>query len=480
MLNIFWTRKMNNTQIVILGYGSVSQCLLPLLTQHVTLEKNITIIDKIDYKFKLQSYINLGLKFIQKEITPQNYKELLCHLLKENDLLIDLSVNIESLDLIKWCNNQEVKYINTSLEIWDTPTIKRSINDITLNKAHDNVRKFMQSKQYQNSSKQTVILEHGANPGLVSHLVKKALIDLSQHLETKQLLPTDSKEYLEKQNFPYLAYSLGIKVIHVSEKDSQIISRPKRPDEFINTWSVDGLYKEGMAPAEVGWGSHETKIPKLAKRNKYGNKNSLQLCQSGKNIWMKSWVPDENIIGMAITHGESLSINEYLSINHAKFNYCPTVHYVYKPTDYTLISLYELDTLGGKLHPKKTILNDEIIDGQDKLGVLLMGNPHCSWWTGSLLDIHQSRIISPNQSATTLQVAGAMIGAVIWILQHDNQGILYPDQLPWQSILNIAEQYWGGFYSVPSNWNPSQFQTGPFDRRALEHAWQFENFMVKK
>lgn len=471
---------MDNTKLVILGYGSVSQCLLPLLSEHVTNTKNITIIDKIDYKSKLQTYINHGLRFIKEEITPHNYKKLLSHLLSKNDLLIDLSVNIESLDLIKWCNKQEVKYINTSLEIWDTPTIKRSIDDITLNKAHDNVRKYIQSKQYQNSSQQTMILEHGANPGLVSHLVKKALIDLSKHLESKKLLNQDSKEYLEKQNFAYLAYSLGVKVIHVSEKDTQIIARPKKPNEFINTWSVDGLYKEGMAPAEIGWGSHETKIPKLGKRNRYGNKNTLQLHRSGKDVWMKSWVPDENIIGMAITHGESISINEHLSISNAEINYCPTVHYVYKPTDYTLISLYELDTLCGKLHSKKTILNDEIIDGQDKLGVLLMGNHHCNWWTGSLLDIHQSRIISPNQSATTLQVAGAILGAIVWILQHDNQGILYPDQLPWQPILKIAEKYWGGYHSVPSNWNPSNFQTGPFDKTASEHAWQFEHFMVKK
>ena len=69
-----------------------------------------------------------------------------------------------------------------------------------------------------------------------------------------------------------------------------------------------------------------------------------------------------------------------------------------------------------EMQPTERILNDEIIDGRDELGVLLMGHDYKSWWTGSTLSIHEAREIIPHQSATTVQVAGSVIGAITWLL----------------------------------------------------------------
>ena len=52
-----------------------------------------------------------------------------------------------------------------------------------------------------------------------------------------------------------LAMQTGTKVIHISEKDTQITASPKPPTQFLNTWSVEGLYEEAIAPAEMGWGT---------------------------------------------------------------------------------------------------------------------------------------------------------------------------------------------------------------------------------
>ena len=53
-------------------------------------------------------------------------------------------------------------------------------------------------------------------------------------------------------------------------------------------------------------------------------------------------------------------------------------------------------------------MTDEITDGRDELGVLLLGHGLNGWWTGSQLDIHESRKLVPGQNATTLQVAAAV------------------------------------------------------------------------
>ena len=66
------------------------------------------------------------------------------------------------------------------------------------------------------------------------------------------------------RTFNRLAMKLGVKVIHVSERDTQITDRPKQVDEFVNTWSVEGFREEGTTTAEMGWGTHEKELPPRA------------------------------------------------------------------------------------------------------------------------------------------------------------------------------------------------------------------------
>ena len=53
--------------------------------------------------------------------------------------------------------------------------------------------------------------------------------------------------------------SLGVRGIHIAERDTQRSRRPKPLDVFWNTWSVEGFISEGLQPAELGWGTHEKK-----------------------------------------------------------------------------------------------------------------------------------------------------------------------------------------------------------------------------
>ena len=41
---------------------------------------------------------------------------------------------------------------------------------------------------------------------------------------------------------------VGIRVIHCSERDTQISRSPKKVDEFVGTWCIEGLLEEGTAP----------------------------------------------------------------------------------------------------------------------------------------------------------------------------------------------------------------------------------------
>ena len=76
-------------------------------------------------------------------------------------------------------------------------------------------------------------------------------------------LIADAESQLEG-SFARLSQATGTKVIHISERDTQVSSLPKAINEFVNTWSIEGFYEEGTAPAELGWGTHERRLPKHA------------------------------------------------------------------------------------------------------------------------------------------------------------------------------------------------------------------------
>jgi homospermidine synthase len=125
-------------------------------------------------------------------------------------------------------------------------------------------------------------------------------------------------------------------------------------------------------------------------------------------------------------------------------------------------------------------MRDEIVCGYDELGVLLMGHDFQSWWCGTILDIDEARRLVPGQNATTLQVAGSVVAAVVWMIDNPRRGVLLPDQLPHSEILGTARPYLGKVISIPIDWTPVET---PNDETANGHRsddiWQFSNFLLE-
>lgn len=482
-------------RVLILGCGSVSQCLQPLILRHFEMDfSKLTIMDFADLRHIIPNTLAAGANYVQAQVTKENMASLLGQYVGPGDLLIDLAWNIDCNDIIQWCHDQNVLYLNTSVELWDpyedagaTPPADR-----TLYVRHMRLRRLRDSWSEKGA---TAVVEHGANPGLVSHWTKVALLDIANTM-LKQGLPVEAarktalEHALADENFPQLALTTGTKVIHISERDTQISDKPKEVDEFVNTWSVAGFHEEGVAPAEMGWGTHEKKLPASAHVHHYGPCNQICLAHMGMNTYVRSWVPlGGEIISMVVRHGEAFTICDHLTVwENAEYGrkpiYRPTVHYAYLPTDAAIASLHELKMRGCEMQSKQRIMNDEITSGLDELGVLLMGHDLTGWWTGSQLDIHEARRLVPGQSATTLQVAASVLGAVFWMIRNPRQGVCVPDDLPHREVLSVANAYLGPCPSVPTDWTPLKNRFDPFERwntlgrPADEDVWQFETFRV--
>src|SRR5262245_15632919 len=337
--------------------------------------------------------------------------------------------------MLRWCGEHDVRFINTSVEEWDPygDIENKSPYERSLYSRQMRIRLLKTALAARGKPLATAIIDHGANPGLVSHFTKRALLEIGVEMVKKgipaatgasrrdfELMIADAEAFAPG-SYARLSRATGTKVLHISERDTQISSLPKAVNEFVNTWSIEGFYEEGTAPAELGWGTHERRLPKNAHTPIGGPGNQIFLAQPGIRTLVHSWVPRGGpIIGMVVRHAESFTISDYLTVWEDTIEgrrpvYRPTVHYAYMPCDNAILSLYELTMRNYQLQPKLRIMSDEITDGIDELGVLLMGHPLTSWWTGSQLDIHEARELVPGQNATTLQVAAAVVGALGFI-----------------------------------------------------------------
>ena len=439
--------------------------------------------DQRDNRSRVQSALDQGATYVQDQITRGNLDAQLSKYLKAGDFLLDLAWNIDANTILQWCYDHGVLYLNTSVEEWDPYEGGSNKHPLerTLYYRHMRMRD-MKSRWTKTGA--TAIVEHGANPGLVSHLVKKSLVDIATRALKEGKAGGDVETALVNENYQSLAHSLNVKVIHISERDTQVTNKPKQWGEFVNTWSVEGFYEEGVAPAELGWGTHEKTLPTNAYEHPSGPKNQIAIAQPGATTWVRSWVPHFEIQGMVIRHGEAFTISDHLTVwDNGKAIYRPTVHYAYCPSNEAIVSMKELEMHNWELHKNQRIMNDEITSADDRLGDLLMGHPYKSWWTGSLLNIEDSRKLIPGQSATTVQVSSAVYAAVAWAMKNPNAGLLVPDELPWREVLGYAEKYWGGIHSEAADWDPLVNRRDLFegwnDKKVdRSDPWQFSNFLV--
>src|SRR3984957_1237200 len=476
-------------RVLFVGFGAVAQCTLPILVKHLRMPLDrITVIDFEDRTAALKSWTEQGVRFVRERIAPENLGRVLEKYVAAGDVLIDLAWNIDCCEIVEWCHQRGVLYLNTSVEVWDPydRDLYSKPTQRTLYHRHMHLRRM---KSRWKEAGPTAVLEHGANPGLISHFTKHALLDIGQRvLDDKKVAGAaadEIRQLLADRTFNQLAMKLGVKVIHCSERDTQISDQPKQVDEFVNTWSVEGFREEGTTTAEMGWGTHEKELPPLAFEHTEGTKSQICLARMGINTYVATWVPpDHNVIGMIVRHGEAFTITEKLTVwEEGKAVYRPTVHYAYCPCDSAIASLHELRGTDYQIQSRIRIMTDEIIKGEDILGALVMGHPYKSWWCGTDLEIEESRRVVPHQNATTMQVAISVVAATMWMIENPSRGLCVPDDLPHEYVLSVSKPYLGKFISVASDWNPLKHYANAFsgyNKPQVDPSdpWQFKNFLI--
>jgi homospermidine synthase len=463
--------------IVMIGFGSIGRGTLPLIERHFHYDaKRFVVIDPSDEGRKLLEERDIA--FLHLGLTPDNYRDVLTPLLTTGGgqgFCVNLSVDTSSLDIMELCREIGALYIDTVVEPWAGFYFDHNLGP----EARTNymLRESILAARRKSPGGTTAVSCCGANPGMVSWFVKQALLNLAADLGDGEGEPQTRAQWGE------LARRLGIKGIHIAERDTQRAKRPKPQGVFVNTWSVEGFLSEGMQPAELGFGTHERWMPANASRHATGCGAAIFLRQPGANTRVRSWTPTAQAqYGFLVTHNEAISIADYYTVRDQAGTalYRPTCHYAYHPANDAVLSLHELFGQAGKLQERHHILGEsEIVDGIDELGVLLFGHSKNAYWYGSQLSVEETRRLAPYQNATGMQVTSAVLAGMVWALENPNMGIVEADEMDYRRCLQVQIAYLGPMIGTYTDWTPLVDRPGFFPEDIdPSDPWQFRNVLV--
>jgi homospermidine synthase len=465
--------------IVMIGFGSIGRGTLPLIERHFAFDPaRVVVIDPEDkHRAKVE---DRGYRFVKAEVTRKNHADLLTPYLTDGagqGFCVNLSVDTSSLDLMRLCRSLGVLYIDTVVEPW--PGFYFDDTAGTAGRTNYALRETVRREKAANPGGTTAVSCCGANPGMVSWFVKQALMDVAGAVGADIDEPAPS----DRAGWAALMRRVGVKGIHIAERDTQRSADPKPANVFVNTWSVEGFIAEGLQPAELGWGTAETWMPENAKTHAEGCGAGIYLEQAGAQTRVRTWCPTPGPqYGFLVTHNEAISISDYFTDRDESgaVVYRPTCHYAYHPANNAVLSLHEMFGNGGNAQPEMVVMDEaDIVDGIDELGVLLYGHRKNAYWYGSQLSIEETRVLAPDQNATGLQVTSAVIAGMAWALANPEAGIVETDEMDFRFCLEVQRPYLGPVKGYFTDWTPLKDRLALFDED-LDKAnpWSFRNVLV--
>ena len=447
-----------NGKIVQFGFGAVGKSFFENVKKEIKFnENNYIVITRNESEFA--PYINMGgltNNFFICEIDKNNFKEIFSKFLSSGDLLIDFADSVGTRDICMWCCENNIMYINTGEADWPENWYSIFNENILKNKLKE---KYKNDLRYNNHP---IVLQHGNNPGLVSHFVKLAIeyIINTQYKKNKLL-----KKLLKENKFNEIAKILDIKMIHVNDIDNQKINENYSEGKLINTWCIDSFFFELLSEATQNLGTHE----RIDTKDNYKlldlENGFLEYTQLAVDTLCKTYYPNGYFEGYLVPHEETITIAKSLEVKKDdKVIYRPSVMFIYLPCEIACKYLdesknifnndldMEYDTtknvIRGYNYPlsSRIVYKENITEGTEYVGVLLMGSNFDPVWVGNRINLsylYKNKNNAYWQTPTITPVAMSALAAVCFMIKNkDKRGIYFPDDIvDYKYIIKIAEKY---------------------------------------
>lgn len=452
-----------NKKIVQFGFGAVGKSFFEKVFKEIKIDiKNYYVIskDKLEYSFFLELGGKIG-NFIVADINKNNYEKIFSKYLSEGDFLIDFADSVGTKDFIQWCAYNNIMYLNTGETDWQDNWYSIFEENIKKNNLRNDLKKDSKINKY------PIVLQHGNNPGLVSHFVKAGLEYI-----VKNQFKNDSylNTLLKESQFNKIAYALDLKEIHVNDNDTQEIKENFKSNKLHSTWSVDSFFFEMLSNSTANIGTFEKQtlnenINLLDDKNGFLEFNDLAI-----NTLGKTYYPKGKFNGYLVPHEETITISKSLEVtDEEKTIYRPTVIFLYSPCNNSIeyfkhakinddislnnVTLEDLShhssyIIRGFKYPEQTeiVYKENIKKGTEYVGVLLLGSKFNPVWIGNRIKPHylyKNKQLSFWQTPTITPVAMSALAVSCWMIKNQSTGgIYFPDDIrDYKEIINFAEKY---------------------------------------
>ena len=451
-------------KIVQLGFGAVGKSFFEKVSKEIKFDINKYFVisrDKLEYSFFIELGGNIN-NFIVADINRNNFKKVFSNYIDEGDFLIDFADGVGTRDFVEWCANKNVMYLNTGETDWEDNWYSIFEENLKKNELRNNL------KQNSKVNKYPIVLQHGNNPGLVSHFVKAGL----EYIVKKQFKKNEYLNKLLKENkFNELAKELKLKEIHVNDKDYQKVKDIFDENKLYSTWSVDSFFFEMLSEATANIGTDEKYYnEENCKRIDFKN-GFLEFKDLAINKVGKTYYPKGKFEAYLVPHEETITIAKNLEVKKGEeIIYRPTVVFLYSPCEYaiqylknakvnsdyisdfhTMQDIKSFDNnpvIRGFKYPERAeiIYKEKIKYGTEYVGVLLLGSKFEPVWVGNRIKknfLYKDKRASFWQTPTITPVAMSALAASCWMIKNkDKGGIYFPyDIKEYNEIIHFAEKY---------------------------------------
>ena len=451
-------------KIVQFGFGAVGKSFFEKVSGEVGFNENsYFVITK--YKDEFTAYINLGgmaANFIECEVTQSNFRSVFAERLRSGDLLLDFADTVGTKDICDWCADNNIMYINTSDADWP----EYWLNVFEQNNKLREIKKRHRDNPYTN--KHPIVLQHGNNPGLVSHFVKAGI----EYIADTQFKKNKLLKHLISQNrFNEASEELGIKMIHVNDIDLQKIKNNADGHTLTNTWCIDSFIFELLSEAAISIGTHENIDFADECKNIDTERGLLEFKKLSAEVRCRTCYPNGAFEGFLVPHDETVTISKSLEVKRGgKVIYRPSVMFIYAPCHSAVEYFrgakvneypqpdpskpadcdneYGKTIIRGYMYPENygIAYKENIASGTEYVGVLLLGESFDPVWVGNRVELSYLYKKDKNsywQTPTITPVAMSALAAVCWMIRNkDEGGIYFPDDIAdYKQIISTAEKY---------------------------------------
>jgi homospermidine synthase len=474
-------KRQFNKKIFMFGFGAIGKPILYMILKLTSVNPHNVFVIAKEEKIRGTSYFSpLGVNFMpNSKLDKNSYRTLLSNA-QQNDIIVDCAYDISTQDMINFCQEKGCHYINSCIEWWNYKDVNDPLK-YSLYYKHEELEQLNKSFVRKNFN---AIISMGCNPGNVSIWTKIGIEKIAKEMGINISGLTHGE----------IAKKIGVQVIHISERDTQATTKPRRPYEYCNTWSSDGeaFYEEALGCVEASWGTHEVvsqadnllrdKPLQFAILNRLGINTIAQSVVSGYGRYF----------GYVIRHDESNTIGKHLQLvskETGKITYKPSVYYVYHPADAAKKSIEELKEKEFVYQKNWRLLTDDLTEnGQDILGLTFYLENKDVYWIGSMLDTKEARELYNNEfnkyiNATNVQVVGGYLSGILHIMdlinENKNNGIMFPEDLPHNKIWSLGEPFFGDFvFEKIENFSLVKYKKHFNEENIYTNDWQFDNFLV--